>query len=512
MSRRTALALLLLIVVFGVGLRSYQLTARSLWFDEAFSWRLINVSFSEMIERAAADVHPPLYYVVLRGWAYVFGSSLLALRSFSVLGAAATMTAAYLFTSSAWRSRATGLLVATLVASSGWQIAFAWEARMYTLGTFFALLSSWLLLRALGRMKVGYWLAYGIVTGAFAYIHYFAFFTIAAHLLLVGILIIRQTRWRLVEIVQARLFWYALAAAALMTVLYLPWLPTLFAQNSQVQAQYWVPAIGGWSIPDTFYRMFLPTSGIPSHTGLGVVTTSLPLVLTIVSWLLLLRSRRHREATWLVVFAGMLPFVLSVLVSSVGQSLYQDRFLVFAHIFMLVGLAVLVMRISVLFLRRLAAVALVVAFLGAHILFWQELDITSKPGAHGAASLVFTQRQADEPVLVSSPFVFFAVDHYAREEFAGATVPRLYASSDRFVHFAGGPILTVEDLISPQMLEASSYPAIWMVDTSGFGSSEATLPPSWQRQRRVVFPEVFSHQGEVFVSRYVRNSQERVVD
>ena len=60
LSRRTVTLLLALVVIIGVGLRSFELTARSLWFDEAFSWRLIQFPLAEMITRDAADVHPPL--------------------------------------------------------------------------------------------------------------------------------------------------------------------------------------------------------------------------------------------------------------------------------------------------------------------------------------------------------------------------------------------------------------------------------------------------------------------
>src|SRR5688572_27598207 len=104
MSRKIALVLLLFIVVLGVGLRSYHLTARSLWFDEAFSWRLSQFPLPELISRDAQDVHPPLYYILLKGWTVVFGASLLALRSFSVFLAALTIAFCYLFVSYAFSS------------------------------------------------------------------------------------------------------------------------------------------------------------------------------------------------------------------------------------------------------------------------------------------------------------------------------------------------------------------------------------------------------------------------
>src|SRR3990167_1194317 len=64
--------ILFLIVLLGVALRAYQVTMRSLWFDEAFSWRLIQFPWVEMLTRASQDVHPPFYYILLKGWRYIF--------------------------------------------------------------------------------------------------------------------------------------------------------------------------------------------------------------------------------------------------------------------------------------------------------------------------------------------------------------------------------------------------------------------------------------------------------
>src|SRR5688572_15792167 len=105
MTRRSALWMLALIIGVGVGLRTYHLTARSIWFDESFSWRLVQFPWSEVISRTAADAHPPLYYLVLKTWANVFGNSLFALRSLSVALAGISLALVYGLTSSAARSR-----------------------------------------------------------------------------------------------------------------------------------------------------------------------------------------------------------------------------------------------------------------------------------------------------------------------------------------------------------------------------------------------------------------------
>ncbi len=73
--------ILLLVIAGGTGLRLFNLTKISLWHDEAFSALLIKYSWGEMFYRIGLDVHPPLYYVFLRFWHYIFGHSLFSMRA-----------------------------------------------------------------------------------------------------------------------------------------------------------------------------------------------------------------------------------------------------------------------------------------------------------------------------------------------------------------------------------------------------------------------------------------------
>ncbi|MDP3997508.1 MAG: glycosyltransferase family 39 protein [bacterium] len=508
--RTISIWLLLLIIIGGAGVRSYQLTSRSLWFDEAFSWRLIQFPVDEMITRAIADVHPPLYYLLLRTWSIVFGSSLLSLRSFSVTCAAGTIAAAYLFTAYAFRSRRAGLLAATLLAVSGFQIQYAWEARMYTLGTFLLLLSSWLLLHALrsAPQRIAWWLAWAMITAAFAYTHYYSFFSIVAQVIFIGGYIVFKTRGRIGEILQWRLFWYALISGLAIIILLIPWLPAFWRQNSQVQASYWIPPIGGWSIPDTFYRLFAPTPGIPAHQGLGWIALALlPIILTILGWLYLLRractvSRSgHSDAWWTVLLGGAVPFLISIILSFVGQSLYQDRFFVFADIFILIALAVIISGLTWRWLRWPVCTLAVIGLAAGYAHYWLQLDIPHKPGAYAATSLVAAEQHNGEPVIVSSPFIYFAVLYYAQKDFAISPLPQLYSETGELAHFAGGPILAPRDITGPDIFNTNES-TLWIVDTSGFGGTKMTLPDNWRAESSFVFPEVFGYQGEVFVTKY----------
>ena len=57
------------ILALAAFLRFYCLTCSSLWHDEGNSWALAQRSFAQIAVDAAADIHPPGYYWLLKLWA-----------------------------------------------------------------------------------------------------------------------------------------------------------------------------------------------------------------------------------------------------------------------------------------------------------------------------------------------------------------------------------------------------------------------------------------------------------
>jgi hypothetical protein len=140
------------------------------------------------------------------------------------------------------------------------------------------------------------------------------------------------------------------------------------------------------------------------------------------------------------------------------------------------------------------------------VLYWQELDIAHKPGASAATRVIFENRHETEPVIVTSSFIFFAIDYYGTEQHQTPNTVKLYSPENTFSHFAGGPILRETDIVGPDLFDQPNI-AIWVVDTTGFGSTPLTLPEEWHVTLQHSFPEIFTYQGEVIVTRYVRGRQ-----
>src|SRR6202044_3809352 len=96
--------LLSLLILAGLLLRLSHNLGISLWHDEAFSALMIRYPWNEMFYRLGLDVHPPMYYIALRLWHYVFGNSMWSLRGFSILFGVLTVPATYLFIKEAFYS------------------------------------------------------------------------------------------------------------------------------------------------------------------------------------------------------------------------------------------------------------------------------------------------------------------------------------------------------------------------------------------------------------------------
>jgi mannosyltransferase len=149
----------ILILLLATGLRFHQLDAQSFWNDEGNSARLSERPIPLIIEGTASDIHPPLYYLLLRGWRELVGESEFGLRSLSafagvltvagVMGLGSVSSKKLLVRSTRYRLWVVG--VAGLVtAVSPPLIYYSQEARMYSLLSLWTVLSTLALLKLLG--------------------------------------------------------------------------------------------------------------------------------------------------------------------------------------------------------------------------------------------------------------------------------------------------------------------------------------------------------------------------
>ena len=114
---------LLGIVLIAAFLRLYHLGTQSMWVDEAWSVWISKLAVSQMVQATAADVHPPLYYVLLHYWIMVFGSSESAVRLLSALFGVLAIPTIYVVGRQLFNKEA-GLAGALILALSSFNIRY----------------------------------------------------------------------------------------------------------------------------------------------------------------------------------------------------------------------------------------------------------------------------------------------------------------------------------------------------------------------------------------------------
>ena len=125
---------LALITLVGLGVRLYGLTAYGIWFDEGYHIALVRLPTVGAMLDAVLSNPPsdPLYVLLLRGWAWLFETGDLAVRSLSVVLSTATLPAIYALGRVLAGGRV-GLVGAALFALSPYAVEFGQEAALYTL-------------------------------------------------------------------------------------------------------------------------------------------------------------------------------------------------------------------------------------------------------------------------------------------------------------------------------------------------------------------------------------------
>jgi mannosyltransferase len=121
------------LVALAAAIRVVVLANQSFWSDEALTVMEVRSSFPALWHYIThVETSPPLYFVLVWGWAKLFGPGEAALRSLSAVAGISLVPLAYL-AARELGSRRAGVLAAALVAVNPFMIWYSQEARAYML-------------------------------------------------------------------------------------------------------------------------------------------------------------------------------------------------------------------------------------------------------------------------------------------------------------------------------------------------------------------------------------------
>ena len=269
--RALALAVSAAAALSGVVLRWFGLGRQSLYVDEIHTEFVSRLSPSNLVHYLIrTSAHPPLYFLLEHYWRGLFGNSEYALRALSALFGTISLPVFYLFAKKILRDSIAAALAMWLFAFSLTQLWYSQEARTYELTSFFALVGLYALILLLEKTSVILFAIIVLSVAASLYMHnMMLFYGLALNVLWLTYPCERAWTERLKEV---------FLADALIGILYLPWVPHLFAQAARS------PEYFSWSHRPTiwtFFRTLTVIAGFFLDYLVAVAARVLPLSLQV---------------------------------------------------------------------------------------------------------------------------------------------------------------------------------------------------------------------------------------
>ncbi len=383
--------------------------------------------------------------------------------------------------------------MATLVALSPVQVFASIEARMYTMGTAFAALCAWLLLRILrtgGSARA--WTAYGLSALGLLNSHHYGLFSVGAQAVFLGLYLVWLAGVGRGEEAR-RLLIPAAIVGLLVAMADLPALGILRTQVSRVQQDYWIRPLTWHSFVSTFGYFIMPNpADLPRpeamrHPRAGGRSCGGP---------------RHRRPSRRGVRRRLprccrWPFRLRCPRSHPSG---RRRYFRFANLFVLAAVALAIWRLT---MRRPALrsglfAALAAGLLYANVAFWRGLDLAHNTGMRAAVATILERIRPGESIVSTDLLQYLTAKFYAQR--TGADPPGR-APPDMFW---GWHVIRPDDLISLDQLRDEMTRGIWLIGTM----PKLVVSPEWELDDLRLLEEYEYHyymelHKNIFVHHYV---------
>lgn len=271
--------LIVLILAFA-GLYVSLIFNRNIWTDEAYTMELVRENhFWGIIQNTADDVHPPLYYLIVKCFVLVFGDAFYVYKAVSVIPMTLTMLLAVTHIGPWWGKRAAALFL-VMVNAVPCVPEYAVQMRMYSWALFFV---TWAGLGAYGMCMADdgrsgrnccIQLTAASILGC--YTHTYAMLScVCIYVLLCACALLRCRKNREWTLLKA-----SLASGSIVAVCYLPWLAVLLRQTLSRIENYWIEPVT-WDVVRR-YPAFLFESRLPGSAVLYLVLCGAAVVACIV--------------------------------------------------------------------------------------------------------------------------------------------------------------------------------------------------------------------------------------
>ncbi len=396
------------------------ITKSSVWFDEAFGAYLIRFDFWDIARYTAVDVHPPLYYWLLKIWSLLFGNSELALRSMSVLFGVVAIVFGYLLVKRLFNQNTAKLSLLFMVLSP-MLIRYSQEMRMYTMVVAIALAATYILTIAVESKKRWPWAVYGLLVGLGMLTHYF-----------IAIIWISHWIWRAYYVLKnekksnfiKKFFTQCwIRAHVLALLVFGAWLPFFATQLVTVQAfGFWIPPVN----PSTLLNYLTNVVYYQDVTAVnGWFSFGFIALIVLVSILAIKTYKKidndKRQSLILISVISFVPVILLFMSSMPPhRSSFIDRYLITSALMtsIFIGIVFAYGLSKVSFKYKTAAILFTILVMSIGVINVLQMGNYNKNshasnGTRQIIDLIKSKSDSGQPIIAATPWLYYEAAFYS---------------------------------------------------------------------------------------------------
>ena len=310
--------------------------------DDWFTQGIIYYDWGKFIEIAISDVHPPLYYVMLKIFTMIFSGlnidSINIMTFFSLIPAFIIVLISFTKIRNDYDWLTAGLFSFSALSMSLLFFDYL-VCRMYSWGMLFTLLF-FITIGNILNDEDDYknWIYLTIFSILGCYTHYFAALIIILLYISIFVYFVFNNRLQLKK-------WFI--SVILNVIAYLPWLHILFSQAGKVGTSFWIKKQTAVQIINMFGVNFLGLKNMPFNFDIITLFT----IITICIWIFSIKNYLNtKEKTDFYSCLGISTFILTIIfmevISLTFKPLLISRYVIFSVILFWLGFSIFASKIN----------------------------------------------------------------------------------------------------------------------------------------------------------------------
>ncbi len=313
------------VIIIGIIFIFLSVFHSNIWFDEAYSVGMANQTLVDIWNIGGHDVHPVLYYWMLRFVNLLTNGSIIAYRLFSALPIALLGLLGFTHIKKDFGEK-TGILFSFLSYFLPMMAVYANQIRMYSWAIYIVTILAIYAYRIYnGDGTRKNWLIFGIFSTASIFIHYYGLMSAGLINMFLLIYFIKNKKWKDLK--------WQLLFGIIQIILYIPWLMYLASQMEHVSKGFWI----GFDFNSILELVGCQMTGkaVSWHLWVGTIAN---LLLFIYLGILIFRKRKEKTINLKPAIYAVALYLSVIIAAIIITQILKTPIIYYRYLFVVTGM------------------------------------------------------------------------------------------------------------------------------------------------------------------------------